>query len=224
MGGARQAAHLTLARIERLVARQNLTLLGGFLPDADDALPSTGTLLLLGPRQPGFWTRFTATPEWKDGAPDPIDRWSLRIISALAAELGGTARFPFGGPPFQPFQRWAQRSGRCHISPVGLLVHDRSGLMVSFRGALLLPERLDLPPPPPEPCPACVTKPCLSACPVGALGAKGYDVPSCRAYLAEPEGVGCLNGGCAVRRSCPVGQEAPQDSRQSAYHMRSFTR
>ena len=40
---------------------------------------------------------------------DPLDRWSRRLIERLARELGGRALFPFGGPPFLPFQRWASQ-------------------------------------------------------------------------------------------------------------------
>ena len=47
------------------------------------------------------------------------------MIEALARELGGKALFPFGGPPFLPFQRWAQRAEPVHSSPIGLLIHPR---------------------------------------------------------------------------------------------------
>ena len=88
--------------------------------------------------------RFRASPEYRDGAPDPLDRWSERVIGG--AGRGASARealFPFGGPPWQPFTAWARRSGEAWESPVGLLVHARAGLFVSYRGALALPARLD---------------------------------------------------------------------------------
>jgi hypothetical protein len=70
------------------------------------------SLVLLGPQEPGFWAHFTTTPECRDGARDPMNRWSERVIGALAKTLGGCALFPFGGPPWQPFTDWARRSGR----------------------------------------------------------------------------------------------------------------
>ncbi|MBC7480215.1 MAG: ferredoxin, partial [Pseudorhodobacter sp.] len=178
--------------------------------------------LLIGPQEPGFWPHLQAQPEW--GAPDPVGRWSRRVIGRVACDLGAKALFPFGGPPYQPFYAWALRSGAVWDSPIKLLVHGEQGLFVSFRGALALKERVDLPPAPVKPCDSCVTKPCLTACPVGALTAAGYDVPSCHAYLDSPDGGTCLTGGCLVRASCPVSQGYARMAEQSAYHMRQFHR
>ena len=197
-----------------------LRLMGAFHPGPEDGAPEgTGTLLMLGPDEPnGFWDHVTAEPEFADGAPDPLDRWSARVIGAWAEEIGGTALFPFGGPPYQPFIAWAERTGRCHPSPVGLLVHDEAGLWISFRGAIAAPERLDLPPPPPSPCESCPA-PCLTACPPRALTAEGYDVPACMEYMraADPCRTGCL-----VRASCPVSQSWGRVEAESRHHMRAF--
>ena len=138
-----------LARITDSAQRHRLACFGALHLDADE-LPGCASLVLLGPAEPGFWAHVTATPEFADGAPDPLDRWSRRVIGALADELaceiGARALFPFGGPPWHPFIGWARRSGRAWPSPVGLLVHDTAGLMLSYRGALALPERIALPP------------------------------------------------------------------------------
>jgi ferredoxin len=212
-----------LARLQEAANARHLTILGGFHPGADDNTPADcQTLLLLGPDEPAFWPAFTQSPEWQDGAPDPMDRWSARIIGGWAADLGARALFPFGGPPFAPFYAWALRSGRMHSSPVQFLVHDSAGLFVSFRGALALRERVDLPPAPPNPCDSCRTQPCRTACPSGALTAESYDVPRCRSYLASPAGAENLSGGCLVRRSCPVSQNFGRIPAQSAYHMQQF--
>ncbi len=206
--------------------REALAIFGGFHPEAGDGVTEgTGTLLLLGPREPGFWATFTAAPEWSDGAADPVDRWSARVIGALAREVGGHALFPFGGRPWHPFYPWARRSGRAFASPVTLLVHDTAGLMVSYRGAIALADRIELPPPPAaSPCDGCAEKPCLSACPAGALTAKGYDVPACHAFLDTAAGADCLSGGCHVRRACPISHVYGRLPEQSAYHMRLFHR
>lgn len=207
-------------------AASALEILGGFHPEAGDRVPGgAGTLLLLGPREPGFWAAFTATPEWRDGAPDPLDRWSARVIGALAGEMGASALFPFGGPPHHPFYAWALRSGRAFASPVALLVHDHAGLLVSYRGAVALPERIDLPPPPAAPpCNGCAGQPCRTACPAGALTPRGYDVPACHAFLDTVPGAACLSAGCAVRRACPLSQAYGRVPEQSAYHMGRFHR
>jgi hypothetical protein len=203
-------------------ARQSgLAVLGAFHPGPDDGAPEAcGTLVLLGPEGPGFWQVFREAPEFGDGRPDPLDRWSARVIGALAVSVGGRALFPFGGPPFAPFTAWARASGQAWISPVGLLVHARFGLLVSYRGALALTARLDLPERGERPCDGCA-KPCLEACPVGALGASGYDLAACHGWLDGAAGRSCLAGGCAVRRACPVGQ-GMQPEVQSAFHMAAF--
>ena len=214
-----------LTDLDALLAPQALTVLGGFAATAEDDLPKgTRTLLLLGPRQPGFWPMLTAAPEWRDGAPDPVDRWSRRVIGRIACDLGAKALFPFGGPPWHPFYAWALRTGRTHASPVRLLVHDEAGLMVSFRGALALKEAMALPPPPAAPCPDCAGQPCLSACPPRALTAGGYDLPACHSYLDTAPGQDCMTMGCAVRRACPVSRAHARMPNQSAYHMRQFHR
>ncbi|SNX69441.1 hypothetical protein SAMN05878503_10441 [Cereibacter ovatus] len=214
-----------LADIEARAARHALTIMGGTQAIPSDGLPEgTQALLLLGPKEPGFWAHFTTQPEWQDGAPDPMDRWSARVIGALAAETGTQALFPFGGPPWWPFYRWAERTGRAFASPVRLLVHDESGLFFSCRGALALPMVIDLPPPTPSPCANCGTQPCRTACPAGALTANGYDVPACHAFLDTSAGTDCLSRGCAVRRACPRSQGHARIETHSAYHMRQFHR
>jgi hypothetical protein len=215
---------MSLCAVNTALACYGLRDFGAFLTTADDDLPKTGTVVMVGPKEPGFWAHFVASPEYKDGAPDPMNRWSTRVLAQVATELGASALFPFGGPPYQPFIAWAQRTGHTWQSPVGLLVNAEAGLMVSYRGALALPERIDLPNTPPNPCETCEDKPCLSACPVGALTSDTYDIPSCHGYLDTPEGADCIGQGCAVRRVCPVSQTYGRLPAQSAFHMRAFHR
>ena len=210
-----------LAAIAAAAAAEGLTPIGAFHPAAEDrAPPGTGTLVLLGPDGAGFWDRFRAGREFRDGAGDPLDRWSARVVGGLAERLGAGAVFPFGGPPWAPFTAWARLSGEAWESPVGLLVHARLGLFVSYRGALAFRERLDLPPGGPRPCDVCAA-PCRSACPVGALGGGGYDVAGCHRFLDSAPGRDCLDRGCAVRRACPVGADLRPEA-QSGFHMRDF--
>jgi len=116
------------------------------------------------------------------------------VIGRIACDLGAKALFPFGGPPYHPFYRWALRTGRIFDSPVRLLVSADQGLMVSFRGALALKSRIG----------------------------DGYDVPACHAFLDTAQGGPCLSTGCEVRRACPVSQGYARLPEQSAYHMGRF--
>jgi epoxyqueuosine reductase len=195
-------------------AGAELELLGTVVEDST-------SLLLLGPREPGFWPAFSTSPEYADGKPDPIDRWSKRVIGALAKAWGGEALFPSDGPPYPPFIAWALASGQVWASPVTLLIHARQGLWLSFRGAVRVPGKVALPAAS-NPCDACVGQPCRTACPVNALTADGYDVASCKAFLDQPEGESCRFEGCAVRRACPVSQAYGRLAEQSQFHMRAF--
>ena len=205
---------MTLDEITDAASPSGLAALGAFHYDDDQ------TLVLLGPNEPDFWSVFTQSSEYLGKEEDAMDRWSQRVIEALAEQFSAEALFPFGGPPYHPFIDWALQSGRAWQSPVGLLVHDTSGLFVSYRGALLLPAQLELPPTGSSPCENCAEKPCLSACPAAALTKEGYDVPKCHAHL-DTDGADCLSSGCIVRRVCPIGQNKRLPL-QSAFHMRAF--
>ncbi len=203
--------------VARAAAIHDLDVMGGVQEDG-------GTVILLGP-SPGFWPMMKATPEMQDGAPDPIDRWSRRVIRGLAVALRAEALFPFGGPPYLPFLKWAMASGRAWQSPAGMLVHDVAGLMVSYRGALRFSQKIVLPPVGRSPCDTCPDQPCMTACPVDALNAeRGYDVAACHGFLDTEDGGDCLSQGCKARRACPVSQTFGRDPEQSAFHMAHFHR
>ena len=212
------------------VEAEGLASRGGFHVVADDAVPpfadgaSAATLVLVGNTGPGMWTAFSASEEAADGAPDALDRWSRRVVSRLVDTLGGAAHFPFGGPPWLPFIRWAQRAGPVHPSPIGPLVHPDFGLWHAYRGAIAFREHLNLPPRDDRtsPCESCPDRPCLSSCPVGAFSATGYDVDGCVAHIAGRSGAACLGAGCLARHACPVGRDAAYSAPQAAFHMRAF--
>jgi hypothetical protein len=103
----------SFAEAARALDGIGLALRGAFHPGPEDGVPAFAdgapalTVLLLG------WTGgdqrpiFAASPEAQDGRGDALDRWSKRLIDRLAADLGGTALYPFGGPPWFDFQSWA---------------------------------------------------------------------------------------------------------------------
>lgn len=216
---------MTYGEIESLCRSAGLDISGAFHPTPEDTVPETcETLILLSPLEPGFWASFQQSPEYLDGGADPIDLWSTRVISDLAKRLEATPLFPFGGPPYQSFIAWALSSGRAWASPLELLVHDTAGLFASYRGALAFERTIHLPAPPlmQSPCTTCADKPCLTSCPADVLNQNGYDIPGCHNWLASPQGEDCMNGGCAVRRSCPVSQSYGRVEAQSAHHMRAF--
>lgn len=213
---------MTYEELDHLCRAKALRILGAFPVDLerDADLAGFQTLLMLGPDEPSFWAIFTSSPEFHEPK-DPMDHWSKRVIGALANQLSGQAFFPSDGPPYPPFFTWATRTQRCHSSPANLLVHDRAGLMVSFRGALALREAVALPDPPENPCLSCAETPCLSNCPVSALTPDGYDVAACKSHISSPAGRECMQG-CKVRLACPVSQTFGRLPAQSEFHMRAF--
>lgn len=211
-------------------ASYGLLLRGGLHADTADAVPaltsgsSCRTVILIGNAGAAMWPVFQASPEARSGLAHALDAWTRRVVGGLAGRFGGEAVYPFGGPPFHPFIRWAQRAEPVVPSPIGMLVHPDYGLWHAYRGALLFAESLDLPPREarPAPCETCTARPCLTTCPVGAFTAGGYDVAACARHIATPEGADCIEDGCRARRACPAGADYRYAPGQAAWHMRAF--
>ena len=208
--------------IAAMCAADGLGIVGAFHAGPEDGLaPQIRTLLLLGPDSAAMWQAFSAAPEASDGAAHPMDRWSRRVIGRIAGRCDGEAFFPFGGPPYHPFIRWAARGEHSAISPVAMQVSPVRGLWASFRGALALRDRIELPErPKANPCTAC-PRPCLEACPVAAFRDGSYDVPRCVAHVRSVEGAACRSG-CLVRRACPAGAGLDLPEAERRFHMAAF--
>ena len=176
-------------------------------------------ITLIGPDEPRFWPIFTQSDEYRDGDPNPLDRWSRRVVTMVAQSVDGAPLFPFGGPPYAPFFTWAKQTGRLWASPLGFLVHNDVGLFVSFRGAIRWQQDAAQSTNQ-QPCLTCETKPCATACPVGAFN-DGYDVAACKSHVASDAGLDCRTAGCLARRACPVGQGNRLPA-QAAFHMEAF--
>lgn len=194
---------------------------GGFHPGPADSVPGDPrTVLLVGNAGPAMWRAFQGS------GMGSLDAWVRDAVDRAAAICGAEPLYPFDGPPFLPFQRWAQRAAPVHPSPIGVLIHPDYGLWHAWRAALAFADRLDLPAPQerPSPCATCAVKPCLATCPVGAFTRAGYNVPACTAHIDRPSGTDCLLEGCRARRACPVGTEWRYVPAQAEFHMRAFRR
>jgi hypothetical protein len=207
-----------------------LALRGAFHPVPADRVPAfadgapTLTVLLLGWTGGDQWPMFAASLEAADGDPNPLDRWSRRLIDRIAAEIAGVAFYPFGGPPWFDFQSWALKAEPVYRSPLGLLIHPKWGLWHSYRGAIGLRQRWELMPraDSPAPCERCLDRRCLTACPVSAFKAdRSYDYAACRQYV-EGDGQDCRTYACAARRACPVAPDKRYSEAQAAFHMNAF--
>ncbi|WP_299423930.1 ferredoxin [uncultured Shimia sp.] len=206
---------MTLDDIQAAAANAGLQTMG--------ALNEDGKTIVLFGTGPAFWAAFSTSPEFLDGEKHPVDRWSKRIVGYLAQTFDGTCQFPSDGPPYPPFIRWALDSGQFFQSPVGMMVHPEVGLMISLRGALILPTEIPMPQQDTQsPCLTCDAL-CTTACPVDALSAEsGYSVADCHTFLDTRDGSDCMSRGCIARRACPHSSKAERADAQSALHMRSF--
>ena len=181
------------------------------------------SVVLIGNIGGSIWEPFTrwraSTPD--RGGSDPLDNWSKRVIGPVAQNVGATAYFP-SDPPWQPFQQWAMRAEGLKASPLGILIHPRYGLWHGYRGALgfnrALPQTSSIRAG--HPCDDCIGKPCISACPVDALGTGMFDVGRCRTHVRTKSGAaGCLVDGCLSRDACPIGRDFRYQREQLRFHM-----
>jgi hypothetical protein len=198
---------------------------GAFLPQVEDGVPTrrgggtAATVILVGNAGPDLWQHFAR----HTAGPHPLDEWCRRMLTPLAQSLGADILFPFDGPPYPPFLRWAQRAEGLSPSPIGPMIHPQFGLWHAYRGALLFGHAMALPPPlSVNPCDDCADKPCLTSCPVAAFSVGAYDVPGCVGHLRQPAGRDCREQGCRARRACPIGQDYHYNSSQAGFHMAAF--
>jgi len=230
-GNAITEAAMTFDEICRRANSLGLAVRGALHPEPrefDQLLPAArvGTMILLGFTGSEQWGVYRCSAEASDGLPDPLDRWSRRVIGMLASELGGVGLYPDGTSPQLPFQRLALRSEPVHQSPIGLLIHPEWGLWHAYRGALAVPGRIELPAVAPSvhPCSGCAPKPCLSSCPVQAFRPGSFDVETCVDFVSSAAGSDCRERGCRARRSCPVGAPYRYVQDQARFHMSAFLR
>ena len=218
--------------LQQALLSSGLIIRGGFHVTAEDDVPldhgPVRTVVLVGNSGDAIWHAFSKSREYRAGASqsNPLDAWTMRILSAVADNLGVRVVFPFQGPPYHPFQQWAQRADTVFPSPIGPLLHPKFGLWHAYRGAILVAKRIELPRRETiiSPCDTCADQPCLSTCPVSAFSAQGYDVPVCVSHLQTVTGETCVNLGCAARRACPIGTDYQYVPDQSTFHQTHFLR
>ncbi len=220
-----------IAELAAALAPSGFILRGGFDAGPEDGLPSlaggrpAAAVLMVGNAGGAMWRAFAADPDVDRASADPLDDWTRARIAPIAAAFGAQAAFPFGGPPWLPFQRWAMRAEPVHPSPLGILIHPRYGLWHAYRAALIFAEAIEGLPrttAAASPCATCMDRPCLTTCPVGAFGAAGYDIASCAAHVRSAAGGDCRDAGCRARRACPVGTAYAYPAAEGAFHIAAF--
>lgn len=222
---------------DALVARlasHGLNLVGATSLAAYDA--RVGAHVALGPRVPearsavvigngggAFWDAF-ARSRPPDGAAvaHPLDAFTRRVVEAITADVDGIVRilYPFDPTPTD-FRTLAACAGIGSPSLLGLLVHPTFGPWMALRAALLVRDDVVLPRPAEgfDPCPTCASRACIAACPAGAVGDAGWDVPTCVAYRLAADGH--CDAGCHARIACVLGPEHRYPDAALAFHQGS---
>ncbi|MDX8523941.1 hypothetical protein RFM68_05425 [Mesorhizobium sp. MSK_1335] len=219
-----------VGKIATALAANGLILRGGFnFADGEPVLagPSGApakSVLLVGQAGAAPWPHFQ---RWLKRQPqpiaDPLDTWSREVIVAVAQDFGARAVSP-SDRPYLPFQQWAMRAEGLKPSPLGILMHPEYGLWHAYRGALLFEQEIAIP----EAdaaihlCDACIEKPCLKSCPVGAYSVDGFAHQACLAHVHGTGGAPCRAGGCLDRNACPYGAEYRYPADVQAFHMVAF--
>jgi hypothetical protein len=211
-------------------ADHGLVVRGGFVFDDDETAPQAlsgrpaRSVVLIGNAGASYWEHFQ---RWRRTQPrnlaNPLDTWCRQVIGAVAAEFGARAVSP-SDRPYLPFQQWAMRAEGLKPSPLGILMHPEYGLWHAYRGALLFDVEVPVTEAekPIHLCDACVGKPCLKACPVGAYSAAGFVHEACLSHVRGPDGAPCRTVGCLDRNACPYGTAYRYPADVQAFHMAAF--
>lgn len=216
--------------IDEALFAHGLIVRGGFNFGPDDEVPPgpsglpARAVVVVGQAGASTWPHFQA---WRERQPKdlghPLDTWSREVIGAVAAQVGARAVSP-SDRPFVPFQQWAMRAEGLKPSPLGILMHPRYGLWHAYRGALLFDTEIDIAAggAAVHLCDACVAKPCLKSCPVGAYSGTGFDYAGCLAHVRSAAGRPCMTNGCFDRNACPHGAAYRYPAEMQMFHMDAF--
>jgi hypothetical protein len=188
---------------------------------AGQLLPGAAGALIVGSGGPTFFDRFAGAAEAVDGAPNPLDRYTRRVVEpAVAGALdplgvGRAIHFPFGNHPLIPFQRLGRAAGLGGPGPLGLQIHPTYGAWWAYRALVLVGCALPVLPAPGDGCAGC-DAPCVAACPAGAVARTGFGVSAChgRRLVAEPCRLSCV-----ARIACVRGPQHRYSDAELAFHM-----
>lgn len=177
-------------------------------------------LILVGHRGRRFWA---ALQERGMHGAHPVDQFVTECIAASmnGPLLGHAWQQVFPGPQAMGLQSLGQLAGWHHASPFWVGVHQDWGSWFAYRAVVLADTDLPLTPrlESPSPCDSCASKPCISACPAGALASSqtgAWQLRTCIDYR-KLETSACQDR-CLARNACPVGAAHRYDDAQIRYH------
>lgn len=146
----------------------------------------------------------------------PIDDYSVRTVARWFTEFLPGRRYTllYPGEAAVGLQQLGRLAGWHHPSPFMIGIDATWGSWFAYR-AVVLADTDFLPSPPAErlnPCQTCQEKPCITACPAGALADGSFSLSRCASYRLQPDSA-CAYG-CLARSACPIGSAHRYDEAQ----------
>ncbi len=198
-------------------------------------LPGAQTVVVIGNGGGAFWAGFraycTTRPEYLQERTHPLDDYTVEVIETALTPLLERAQtqyrylypFRFRTAPVS-FMHLAQAAGLAGPSILGVVIHPVYGPWIALRAAVLLSQEITIPPAALgfDPCPSCRERPCVTACPAGAVRAtSGWDIPACIQHRLRLR-ADCVDY-CYARYHCVYGQQHRYPLDELRYHQqRSF--
>lgn len=152
---------------------------------------------------------------------NPIDEYSITLTRQFIRDF-------LDGPPvfwlypntdyIVPLQQLGEAVGWSYPSPLGSGISPTYGVWFAYRAAFLTSADLPLmqDDPAPSPCMTCAEKPCLSACPVGAVRLDAFNIEGCVSYRLRAD-TPCADR-CLARLACPFFPQHRYTLPQIQYH------
>jgi epoxyqueuosine reductase QueG len=196
---------------------------------ATELAPGARSIVVIGNGGGALWAALkrhaAAHPGWIYRE-HPLDDYTRTIVeSSIAVPLREashrcTVVYPFvHNQRTLNFMELGKIAGLGGPSIIGVAVHPEFGQWIAFRAALLIDELIDEPGPAVgfDPCPSCVPRSCIAACPVNAVSiATGWDVTKCLTHRVEVEEDCGIR--CHARVACVLAPQHVYSDEELAHH------
>lgn len=191
----------------------------GTLSDVHDLAPYR-QLVLVGHGGRGMWQALHQRGQQHQD--DPVDSHSMQTLEKVLVAAPECRTFTFlypGNSAGVSLTKMGALARWHHQTPFGIGIHPVWGCWFAYRALVLAdsdfaPEAAE---PTSNPCVSCAGKPCVSACPAGAVATDApFDAPACFDFRLK-DGSICASQ-CLARSACPVGRDHAYDPAQQAYH------